>query len=102
MSSIPPMLRIRLTRRGKSKYATYRIVVAEHSAPIKGRFLADLGNYNPHSKEFKISNEEMQVWVKKGAKPSATLHNLLVNHKIIDAPKVQSWKPKKKVAEKAK
>src|SRR3990167_5067090 len=52
--TIHPMLKIRLRRRGKNKYATYRIVVAQHSAPIKGKFIADLGFYNPHSKEFSI------------------------------------------------
>jgi small subunit ribosomal protein S16 len=91
------MLRIRLTRRGKNKFATYRIVVAEHSAPIKGRFIADLGMYNPHTKEFRIDKDLLNEWFKKGAQASATLHNLMVNNKIIDAPKLTSWKPKKKV-----
>lgn len=92
------MLRIRLTRRGKSKHATYRIVVAPHTNPIKGSFIDDVGFYNPHSEEFTISKEKVEAWMKKGAKPSATVHNLMVNHKIIDAPKVMSWKPKKKPA----
>ena len=96
------MLRIRLTRRGKNKFATYRIVVAEHSAPIKGRFIADLGMYNPHTKEFRIDKDLLAAWSKKGARPSATLHNLMVNNKVIDAPKMLSWKPKKKVAAEAK
>jgi len=91
------MLRIRLTRRGKNKFATYRIVVAEHSAPIKGKFIADLGMYNPHTKEFRIDKDLLATWSAKGAKPSVTLHNLMVNNKVIDAPKLTSWKPKKKV-----
>ncbi|MBI3256049.1 MAG: 30S ribosomal protein S16 [Candidatus Andersenbacteria bacterium] len=90
------MLKIRLRRRGKNKYATYRVVVAEHSAPVKGRFVADLGFYNPHTKELSLKKEDVAAWMSKGAQASATMHNLMVNHKIIDAPKVTSWKPKKK------
>lgn len=93
------MLKIRLRRRGKNKYATYRVVVAEHSAPVKGRFVADLGFYNPHTKELSLKKEDVASWMSKGAQASATMHNLMVNHKIIDAPKVTSWKPKKKKAE---
>ena len=100
--TIHPMLKIRLRRRGKNKYATYRIVVAQHSAPVKGKFIADLGFYNPHSKEFSIKKEDVATWISKGAKASPTIHNLMVNHKIIDAPKVMSWKPKKKAAEEKK
>jgi small subunit ribosomal protein S16 len=96
------MLKIRLRRRGKNKYATYRIVVAEHSAPVKGRFVADLGFYNPHSKELSIKKEDVTQWMSKGAQLSATVHNLLVNHKLLDAPKLTSWKPKRKKAEEAK
>jgi len=92
------MLRIRLQRRGKKNYATYRIVVADASAPIKGKYLADLGHYNPHSDVFQVVKEVVGDWLKKGAQPSNTVHNLLVTHKIIDAPKVTSWRPKKKVA----
>ncbi len=96
------MLKIRLRRRGKNKYATYRVVVAQHSAPVKGRFVADLGFYNPHSKELSIKKEDVAAWRSKGAQLSATVNNLLINHKIIDGPKVTSWKPKKKKEEKAK
>lgn len=102
MAIIHPMLRIRLRRRGKNKFATYRLVVAEHSAPIKGKFIADLGFYNPHSKELVVAKEELTTWMSKGAQPSPTVHNLLVNHKLLDAPKMLSWKPKKKKAAEAK
>lgn len=92
------MLRIRLQRRGKKNYATYRIVVANQRAPIKGRFIADLGYYNPHTDEFKV-NEDVKKWIDNGAKATNTVHNLLVTHKIIDADKVTSWRPKKKKVE---
>ncbi|MGH9856937.1 MAG: 30S ribosomal protein S16 [Acidobacteriota bacterium] len=93
------MLKIRLQRRGKRNYATYRVVVAEDRAPIKGRYIADVGYYNPHTDEFVVDKDTVHEWLNKGVKASATVHNLLVTHKVITAEKVTSWRPKKKVAE---
>lgn len=90
------MLKIRLQRRGKRNYAAYRVVVAESGAPVKGRFVADLGFYNPHTNEFEVNGPAAQEWIKKGAQPSPTVHNLLVEHKAIAGKKVQAWRPKKK------
>lgn len=95
------MLRIRLQRRGKKNYATFRVVVAQQYAPVKGRFVADLGYYNPHSDEFKLDEQKTKNWLKQGVKPSATVHNLLVTHGLLKADKVTSWKPKKKADSKA-
>lgn len=81
------MLKIRLTRRGKKNKAFYRIVVAEHTAPIKGRFLEALGYFNPHSKERNIKADRVKYWLEKGAQCSDTAHNLLVKEGIIKAPK---------------
>jgi small subunit ribosomal protein S16 len=50
------MLRIRLQRRGKRGYATYRVVVADGHAPIKGRFIEDVGSYNPHTALFAVNH----------------------------------------------
>ncbi len=96
------MLRVRLQRRGKKNYTTYRIVVADQHAPIKGRFIADLGYYNPHTDEFKINSEDAKKWIGNGAKPTNTVHNLLITHKIIEGEKVISWRPKKKKTEEKK
>lgn len=90
------MLKIRLQRRGKTNYATYRVVVAEAAAPIKGRFIDDVGHYNPHRNEFVVEKEKVTDWISKGAQPSPTVHNLLVEHKLIKGSKVTAWKPKKK------
>lgn len=90
------MLRLRLQRRGKKNYATYRVVVAERGAPVKGRFVDDLGHYDPHTDVFVVAVDKVVAWLKQGVKPSATIHNLLVNHGVIKAEKMTSWKPKKK------
>ncbi|MEK7556837.1 MAG: 30S ribosomal protein S16 [Patescibacteria group bacterium] len=93
------MLKLRLQRRGKKNYATYRVVVAQASAPIQGKFIDDLGFYNPHSNTFTVEGEAVQKWLKQGAKPSTTVHNLLVTHGLIQGEKVTSWRPKQKPQE---
>ena len=95
------MLRLRLQRRGKRNYATYRVVVADRRAPIKGRFVSDVGSYNPHTDEFKVDNEAVSKWISQGAQPTETVHNLLVTHGVIKADKVTSWRPKVKKEEAA-
>lgn len=90
------MLKIRLQRKGKKKQAFFRIVLQEHTEKLQGKYLELLGTYDPHSKELKVNKERAEYWISKGAQPSPTLNNLLVNHKIWDRPKMQSWSPKKK------
>jgi small subunit ribosomal protein S16 len=88
------MLKLRLQRRGKNNYATYRVVVADQRAPIKGKFVADVGYYNPHTSEFKVEADKVKEWLGNGVKASPTVHNLLVENKIIKGGKVTSWRPK--------
>lgn len=90
------MLVIRLQRVGKKNQPSYRIVLAEKSAPVKGRFLEIMGNYNPRLKTKSFEKDRILYWLSKGAQASATVHNLLVSEKIIDAPKVKAWAPKRK------
>lgn len=89
------MLKIRLQRIGKTKQAHYRLIVAEHTTRPQGKFLELLGSYNPHTKEISVKKERVEYWRSKGAQFSATANNLLINKKIIEGKKVQSWKPKK-------
>jgi small subunit ribosomal protein S16 len=93
------MLKIRLTRLGKRNSAFFRLVVAEHTAPIKGRFIEAVGFINPHTKEKKLEKEKILHWIEKGAKCSDTVHNLLVKEGVIKGPK-KAVKMKKKVEEK--
>ena len=94
------MLRIRLSRVGKKNKAQFRVTVADgHRAPT-GKFIEILGHYNPHTKEKVFKQERIEYWISKGAKPSATIHNFLVDAGIIKGKKVTSWKPKKKKGDK--
>jgi small subunit ribosomal protein S16 len=87
------MLKLRLQRRGKKNFATYRVVVAEQHAPIKGRFIADVGSYNPHTNVFAVDKDKVAEWLKQGVQPSSTVHNLLVTHGLLKQEKVTIWRP---------
>ncbi|QQG50226.1 MAG: 30S ribosomal protein S16 [Candidatus Berkelbacteria bacterium] len=76
------MLVIRLRRIGKKNKPTYRVVVAEHSYPIDGKFTADLGFYNPHTKKVGLELKEVSLWLDKGAKPSNTVAKILQHEKL--------------------
>ena len=73
------MLKIRLQRSGRKGKANYRIVVAEHSAPVQGRYVALLGTYDPLVPKHGLrpNVELIQEWIKKGAQPTNTLARLL-------------------------
>jgi small subunit ribosomal protein S16 len=90
------MLKIRLQRIGKKGQAHFRLIVTEHTQKPKGRFLEDLGNYDPHKNTLNAKKERVEYWMSKGAQLSATANNLLVGREIIKGEKVQVWKAKKK------
>lgn len=94
------MLIIRLTRRGRRNDPSFRLVVSEKSNPIKGKFLEELGYYNPKLKTKAFKNERILHWIEKGAKCSPTVNNLLVSAGIIAGEKVKAWRPKKNEATK--
>jgi len=93
------MLKIRLQRIGKKNDPSYRIALVEHTTSPHGKFIELLGSYSPILKEKKFNKERIEYWLTKGAQASPTVHNLLVDEKIIDKEKVKAWKPKKKISE---
>jgi len=94
------MLKIRLARIGKKHQPFYRIAVFEsHKDPL-GDYVEKLGHYNPKTKETKLNNERIKYWLDHGAQPSLTIHNLFVEHKIIDGKKVRVSRISKKRAKK--
>lgn len=93
------MLVMRMQRIGKRGQAYFRVVVTEHTKKPQGEFLELLGSYDPHKKNLQVKKERIEHWRSKGVNMSATLNNLLINHKIITGEKMVSWKqPKKEVA----
>lgn len=94
------MLNIRLSRVGKRNHAQYKLVVAEKTAPIKGKFVEQLGSYDPHTKELIVKNERVKYWISQGAGCSTTVHNLLVKKGVIEGEKIKlTFKSKKEEEE---
>ena len=73
------MLRIRLSRTGKKRQPSYRVVVAEKEAKRDGRVVERIGHYNPltNPAEFKIDEDRALYWLSVGAQPSDAVRVLL-------------------------
>lgn len=72
-------VKIRMRRMGAKRKPFYRIVVADSRAPRDGRFIEEVGYYNPVSqpKELKLDEDKIFEWLKKGAQPSDTIRSFL-------------------------
>lgn len=88
------MLKIRLQRIGKKKQAYFRVVVTEHTLKPKGKYLEDLGAYDPHKNEISVDVERIKYWLNHGAQASPTVNNLLVGRGLIEGKKARVWKHK--------
>ena len=73
------MVKIRLRRMGAKKAPFYRIVVADSRYPRDGRFIEEIGTYNPLSDpaSVNVNAERAQEWIKKGAQPTDTVRGIL-------------------------
>jgi len=78
-------VKIRLTRRGSKRNPFYRIVVADSRSPRDGRYIEQIGTYNPLVKpvEVKIDEEKALQWLQNGAQPSDTIRNLFSKEGIM-------------------
>jgi len=72
-------VKIRLKRMGMKKMPFYRIVVADARSPRDGRFIEEIGYYDPRKQpaEIKVNNEAAQKWLSNGAQPTDTVRILL-------------------------
>ena len=79
-------VKIRLRRMGAKKAPFYRVVVADSRFPRDGRFIEEIGYYNPISNpvEIKIDAEKAKTWIKNGAQPTETVKALLKKNGIVD------------------
>ena len=79
-------VKIRLRRMGAKKAPFYRVVVADSRSPRDGRFIEEIGYYNPISEpvEVKIDADKAKTWIKNGAQPTETVEALLKKNGIID------------------
>jgi len=77
------MLAIRMQRTGRKGYPMYRVIVQEaHRQPTSGRVVANLGSYNPHTKETTLNTEKAAAFLKNGAQPSDRVVKLLQAQKV--------------------
>ena len=79
------MVKIRLRRMGAKKAPYYRIVVADSRFPRDGRFIEEIGTYDPMAEPSKVTvnAERAQEWLKNGAQPTDTVKTLLKNAGVI-------------------
>lgn len=84
-------VKIRLKRFGAKKKPFYRIVVADSRSPRDGRFIDEIGYYNPVTEpaELKIDPEKARKWLNVGAQPSDTVRSLLKKEGIFGKSNVQ-------------
>ena len=91
------MLVIRFFRVGKKNQPSFKIVVTDKRKPPRaGRFAEEVGFYNPKTKEKVLKAERIKYWLSVGAKPSDTVHNLLISEKIIEGKKTPIYIKKTK------
>jgi small subunit ribosomal protein S16 len=81
------MLKIRLSRHGRTNVPAFRVVVTDHREAAKGHYIEAVGFYNPKIGELKIDKEKIKHWLDRGAKPSDRIARLLkkegMKHKFI-------------------
>lgn len=79
-------VKIRLRRMGAKKNPFYRIIVADSRAPRNGRFIDEIGYYNPltEPKTVKIDDEKATKWLNDGAKPTDTVNRLFRESGLYD------------------
>ena len=80
---------IRLSRTGKSKEPHFRLIISEKTKDPWGKYLEILGYYNPRTNPavFDVKEERIKYWISKGAQMSDTVHNMLVDKKVLTLSK---------------
>ena len=100
------MLIIRLTRVGKRNQPLFRFIVSEKARDPWGNALEILGTYDPKAgtEKIEINKERIQYWISKGAQCSKTVHNMMIDQKILTGDKKKkntvSKRRKEKLAKK--
>ena len=79
-------VKIRLRRMGATQAPFYRVIVADSRSPRDGRFIEEIGYYNPltNPADVKIDADKAKTWIANGAQPTETVRALLKKNGIID------------------
>ena len=78
-------VKMRLRRMGAKKAPFYRVIIADERAPRDGKFIDEIGYYNPltNPAEIKINAEKAEKWLSNGAQPTETVKSLLKKSGIV-------------------
>lgn len=96
------MLMIRFMRIGRKNQPSFKIVVTEKTkSSTGGRFVEEVGFYNPVTKEKIVQAERIRYWISQGAQPTPTISNLLISEKVTEGDKTPKHKKSKKPAAEA-
>lgn len=97
------MLKIRLQRVARKHIPIFRVVLTDSKNSTKsGKFHEVLGSFNLVTDEKKVNAERIKYWISKGAQPSGTVHNYLVNERIIAGKKINVLPKKRPTVKEAK
>ncbi|MBI5733078.1 30S ribosomal protein S16 [Candidatus Jorgensenbacteria bacterium] len=91
------MLAIKLKRVGKKHQASFRVVVMEKRSKLQGRFIEDLGWWDPRADKGSVNPERAKYWISVGAHPTPSMHNLLVKTGVLNTKKIPVHKAPKKI-----
>ena len=95
------MLVIRLFRASKKNQPLYKVIVTDkRKSSVKGVYVEEVGFFDPLKDKKFLRAERIKYWISVGAKPSPTVHNLLITEKIIEGKKIHKFKKSKKKEEK--
>ncbi len=86
------MLIVRLQRVGRRNDPSFRVVVTEKKGPPRGKYMEKVGTYDVKRGNVVFDNERVLYWISQGAKPTPTVHNLLISSKVIEGKKIQNHK----------
>ena len=77
-------VKMRLRRMGKKKAPTYRVVIADSRSPRDGKFIEEIGHFDPRADIVKIDADKAKTWLANGAQPTDTVKALLKKTNIVD------------------
>jgi len=82
------MLKIRLKRVGRKNQPAFRVVVTDsRTGPKSSKHVAEVGSYNPRTKERKLDGDAIKHWIGNGAQVSDTVYNMLVDEGLVEGKK---------------
>lgn len=85
------MLKMRLQRIGRKNEPHFRMVVTDQRNGVQsGKFIDIVGSYNPKAGKVELKKETITEWIGKGVQLSDTVHNFLIEHKVIEGKKISS------------